>query len=632
MYKKFYGFKEEPFDSPRNPSLLCLTDSRLDLLKTMEGVMGNDHCLNLLSGVSGVGKTSLAEHLLNRLNSSFVWANVNASNTAFEEPLTVVSEVFDLFSEQCFQGSAENRFQSFLNRTYLMESKRALLFIDNAHELSLEVLIRIEDLLNNVLEKRFLFQILLCGRPELLDNSHASGIRKNTCQSPAVYSLEPLSPEESIQYIKYRLAAVQTNRIEIFDQHALAAIVQYSGGIPGTINTLCHTILQYGALDNQETITKELAAEAVKDMQLNHAIGNGSDAPLKVEPIQQNVNDHDLNKWDFLNAYMNDDCPTQLNTARAIVDSNKSLDDQDEEPCTELYKIQPQLHHRWRSGVYGMKISKTVSMVMLALLISYGLIVSVLDRSLIKQQDTVSLLTQPTANWIIDKAGFQTVNLPAANGFERKPQLHNGSEAVLRSERGLQSTNNSDGGLEHAVFSTLSQPNPDASVEVSNISNNTTRQNNASNNNSLPVAEESAIKQPNREIQGMLKKAKRQFDQNNLISPVGDSALDIFLDVLLSDPDHSEALQGIENIKLRYIALAKVAKSENNFDKARDEYQKAILVSRINLLRLQALRRFREEQVTFYSKLKQQHFPTSVTSPKSKKEDTSSIHMSGLNN
>src|SRR6202140_2151684 len=108
----------------------------------------------------------------------------------------------------------------------------AVLIVDEAQNLSDEVLEEIRMLTNLETFTEKLLQIVLVGQPELEQKIKLPQLRQLRQRLALRARTYPLSPGETNLYVTQRLRIAGSNGEQIFDPESLAAIHRYSNGIP----------------------------------------------------------------------------------------------------------------------------------------------------------------------------------------------------------------------------------------------------------------------------------------------------------------------------------------------------------------------------------------------------------------
>ena len=219
-----------------------------------------------LTGEVGTGKTTLCHCLLQQLPDNIGIALVfNPKLNAIELLATVCDELQISYQQdnQTLKGLIDN-----LNK-YLIAAhasgRRTVLMIDEAQNLSLDVLEQIRLLTNLETSKAKLLQIILIGQPELKQLLAQPELRQLNQRITARYHLNSLSFSETDKYIKHRLSISGSNT-NIFSRRAIWKVFKLSKGIPRLINIICDRALLGAYVGNQQTVTTKIIKQSAKEV------------------------------------------------------------------------------------------------------------------------------------------------------------------------------------------------------------------------------------------------------------------------------------------------------------------------------------------------------------------------------
>lgn len=243
MYKKYFGLRKAPFSIAPDPRYLYMSKQHREALAHLLYGIKNDAGFALLTGEVGTGKTTICRRLLERIPKNCVVAFVINPKLSVEELLATICDEFGI--EYPKRKPSIKLFVDRIN-TYLLEAhanrQTALLIIDEAQNLSREVLEQIRLLTNLETSERKLLQIILLGQPELRDKLASPALKQLSQRIIARYHLGPLSKPDVELYVNHRLE-VAGRKGEIFTRSSLDLLYTMSGGIPRVINAICDRAL-----------------------------------------------------------------------------------------------------------------------------------------------------------------------------------------------------------------------------------------------------------------------------------------------------------------------------------------------------------------------------------------------------
>jgi general secretion pathway protein A len=154
--------------------------------------------------------------------------------------------------------------------TFLMEKKSqnkdAILLVDEAQNLSKDVLEQLRLLSNLETNTSKLLQIILVGQPELRDMLDSYELRQLRQRMTLSWYLTPLNRSETREYIRHRVSIATRKTDDIFSESAYRSIYKYSGGIPRLINILCDRALLTAFGLNTRKVTGSIARSAIREL------------------------------------------------------------------------------------------------------------------------------------------------------------------------------------------------------------------------------------------------------------------------------------------------------------------------------------------------------------------------------
>jgi general secretion pathway protein A len=292
MYKKFFGLQASPFNPNPDPRFLFLTNAATEALASLAYGIRNRKGFLLLTGEVGTGKTTLLNRLLEWLNEERV-ATAFVFNSRLNE-----REFFDFvlndFGITCNSQEKSQRLlklNEWLVQRY-RERRTTALIIDEAQNLTPEVLEEVRLLTNMETTQEKLLQIVLCGQPELDDKLRDPSLRQLRQRVTIRCSTCPLSREELQAYVAERLRIAGANGTPIFGLDAIDAIYRHSQGIPRIANLLCEHSLINAFVDQIRPIPARLVEDVAREFELQRTdlitkavTGNGQHSAEMIEAV-----------------------------------------------------------------------------------------------------------------------------------------------------------------------------------------------------------------------------------------------------------------------------------------------------------------------------------------------------------
>ncbi len=267
MYEAFYGLTDEPFNNTPDPSFIYLSEShKAGLAHLVHGIERKKE-FTVLIGAAGTGKTTLIHTLIQNLDEH---THVAHLLTPHIEPLGLYSFLLHKFDARTDCNT--DRTSLIINLENLLlklfdTGERCMLIIDEAQELSSDLLNEIKSLSNFETHRNKLIQILLLGTPALRDNIRSHDSAQLRQRIGVIYQLKPLSYYETRGYIDRRLALCG-GCSALFTDSAVRAIYTSSDGIPRWINVICDLALFLGLAEEQREIGPDLILEAVEKLDI----------------------------------------------------------------------------------------------------------------------------------------------------------------------------------------------------------------------------------------------------------------------------------------------------------------------------------------------------------------------------
>jgi general secretion pathway protein A len=218
----------------------------------------------VITGEIGTGKTTLLRYLLRSFNKNLPVAFLTQTCLNPEDLLRALCQEFSLPHENKGKPEMIELFGAFQVEQY-RQGQYVILILDEAQNLPSEALEEIRMLSNLDTDNECLLQVILVGQPPLRRNLQHRELRQLYQRVEVSYHLEPLDQQELKDYIRYRLATAGRTDPELFDDDAMEAIFDYSGGVPRLINAVCHGCLVYGFADTRKKIQRDLVEAVLKD-------------------------------------------------------------------------------------------------------------------------------------------------------------------------------------------------------------------------------------------------------------------------------------------------------------------------------------------------------------------------------
>jgi len=267
MYTSFFGLNEKPFAITPDPRYLFLSERHGEALAHLVYGVTESGGFIQLTGEVGTGKTTLVRTLLqNRLPDNADVAVVLNPRLSVVEFLETICEELGILNA-AIRGSVKGLVDA-LNRQLLSayaEGRRVVLVVDEAQNLSRDVLEQVRLLTNLETAKQKLLQIILIGQPELRDLLSRDDLRQLAQRITGRYHLEPLSRDETAQYIEHRLRVAGALG-EVFDNGAKREVFRLTDGVPRLINVICDRALLGAYSRESRRVSRRLVRRAAAEI------------------------------------------------------------------------------------------------------------------------------------------------------------------------------------------------------------------------------------------------------------------------------------------------------------------------------------------------------------------------------
>lgn len=265
MYYEYFGLKEAPFSIAPNPQYLYMSDRHREALAHLMYGIKSDGGFILLTGEVGTGKTTICRCLLEQIPKDVHIAFVlNPKLNPVELLATACDDLGISYPDGARIKTLVDRLNEFLLAAH-QEGRRTVLIIDEAQNLSIDVLEQLRLLTNLETNQRKLLQIILLGQPELLTLLAQNELRQLSQRVTARFHLNALNRGEVHEYIKHRLNIAGARGL-FFPVAAVNRIFKISGGIPRVINLLCDRALLGTYAENKLQVTTRVVNKAADEV------------------------------------------------------------------------------------------------------------------------------------------------------------------------------------------------------------------------------------------------------------------------------------------------------------------------------------------------------------------------------
>lgn len=266
MYLQYFGLHENPFSIPPDPHYLYLSRGHQEALAHLQYGLAGAGGFVQLTGEVGTGKTLLVRTLVERLPegvdvalilypvltvAEFIAAICDELRVPHSGEQASIKQLIDALNAHLLQTHAHNR--------------RTVLIIDEAQNLSREVLEQVRLLTNLETTKQKLLQIILIGQPELAQMLAQQDLRQLAQRITARFHLVALTRKENFEYILHRCRVAGARAI-LFDRKAMEQVYAASGGIPRLINVICDRALLGAYTRGKQVVDVSIVKRAAREV------------------------------------------------------------------------------------------------------------------------------------------------------------------------------------------------------------------------------------------------------------------------------------------------------------------------------------------------------------------------------
>jgi general secretion pathway protein A len=267
MYLTFFGLNEKPFAITPDPRYLYLSERHAEALAHLLYGINEAGGFVQLTGEVGTGKTTIVRSLLAQTPKNADIALILNPKMTAPEFLRTICEELGLDLPEPALTSLKGLVDS-LSRHLLRahaDGRRVVLLVDEAQNLSPDVLEQVRLLTNLETNTQKLLQIILIGQPELRELLARNELRQLAQRITGRYHLDPLSRAETAAYVLHRLRVAGATT-EIVTAQALREIFRLSRGVPRLINVICDRALLGAYSLDRHRVTAPLVREAAAEV------------------------------------------------------------------------------------------------------------------------------------------------------------------------------------------------------------------------------------------------------------------------------------------------------------------------------------------------------------------------------
>lgn len=287
-YYHFFGINTSPFSIAPDPHYLFLGEKHQEALAHLFYGIGNEGGFIVLTGEVGTGKTTICRTILQQMPDDTDVAYIVNPRQDANELLESICDELGLFFDS--DARSNKQMLDIINKFLLASHARGrhtLLIIDEAQNLSADVLEQIRLLTNLETNEKKLLQLVLIGQPELADMLAARELRQLSQRVTARYHLETLTCAETGKYVEHRLRVAGFHGT-LFSPAALRRVYRATGGVPRLINVLCERCLLGAYVSESRCIDAAIVKRAARELK---------DPERKSRRLRRELGKFDPRRW-----------------------------------------------------------------------------------------------------------------------------------------------------------------------------------------------------------------------------------------------------------------------------------------------------------------------------------------------
>lgn len=289
MYESFFGLRARPFQLSPDPDFFYASETHSKGLAYLHYGISQGEGFVVVTGIPGTGKTTLLNTLMSELPPNrFLVAKL--SNTLLDTRglFRTISLLFGLKADGESKVDLLRELELFLVQQ-ARTGKKVLLLIDEAHNLTVELLEELRLLSNFQFRDKFIMQTFLLGQQQLEDTLNLPEMLQLRQRVLVSHRLEPILRHETGAYIEHRLNTSGWRGTPEFSSKSLLLIHHYTDGIPRQINTLSDRVLLYACMEEITLIDETVVESVVNELRLEPASyvhgRNFTEADLSEVPV-----------------------------------------------------------------------------------------------------------------------------------------------------------------------------------------------------------------------------------------------------------------------------------------------------------------------------------------------------------
>ncbi len=582
----------------------------------------------LVIGEQGSGKTTFIHRAVCELGSKTRLINIHRGNLNFQELVDYIGHDLDSgFSKEAPLEEKVGRLGKLLDMWSL---QHLVLVVDQSLNVQQQLLEDLIKLCEADISDHCCFHLIFTGLPLLEEKLQASGLPAMVLEQALVLQIEPLSENEVVSYINFHLQNLKNQGKQLFSDDAIKSIVHYSKGLPRLINRLCSLALLTAKLEEKSTVQPEMIEEILQNsLLLGKECGYVADQSFEVEEpdaivqqelltesklpepkpkIEEKVPVPGADRYvKFSDAMGKEEADKEKGGEPE--ENNFATDDQNLtiEQAKEIETVSEE--KRWNVPIFSNQTSTFISAFIMGMIFSalIGVVLYLMqqtsdattenrieiakteqyknNKEQIKQKKIAALLDRSEQQFV--KQQLMTPEHDNAwDSYQQVLDLEPGHPKALAGIEKIKDTlvlwakqeikqDNYQQAAYHYRKALEASPKDQGIIEAlrdidkKELSEKTV---------TAPVVKLAVTENERHQIEQLLKQAERQLSEKKLMTPVDDNAWASYKKILALDPDHQQAIDGIDKIKETYKLWARNELKKGNFKHAAFLLRKALQI------------------------------------------------------
>ncbi len=287
MYESYFNLRVKPFELLPDPKFIYLSKSHKKALTYLDYGIRERAGFILLTGEVGSGKTTLIRNLLDKHYEQTVLSKIFNTRATSEQLLAMINDDFGLPTQGKDKVTLIRDLNDFLVDQYA-RGNHPILIIDEAQNLSPDLLEEVRMLSNLEAADSKLLQIILVGQPELRAILSTPDMRQLRQRIGISCHLQALTQEDTEHYIMHRLEVAGNASAVDFSPESLDIVFRYSKGVPRLINIICDFLLLSAFAEETTEISIDMVRDIIGDLDFDSQYWSAATIPAEEMGLTNN--------------------------------------------------------------------------------------------------------------------------------------------------------------------------------------------------------------------------------------------------------------------------------------------------------------------------------------------------------